>query len=228
MNTDPRLSTPPPKPKPSRGRGRPVGDREAKRKELLAAGVRVIARAGYGGASLRKVAQEAGHTTGAVNYYFENKDAMVRDIVEHMFDAFDDILADGDRLADIKPHFERWLALSSDSDIWLASFQLLAVARHEPALAAIYQKRYARYRKILAGILARQQAAGAIRSDVPPDVLADHLGAIGDGWMMMMPIEPRRFTPARVKLLLDALVALLRPAPGASGSSVSGLPAHAV
>ena len=175
----------------------------------------VIARLGYAGASLRKVAQQAGYTTGAVTYYFANKEAMVTAIVEHLFDEFDAMLDIGPEVSDIKRRFERWLALNADSDVWLAQFQLLAQARHEPAFAAVYQRRYARYREVLSGILAKQQAAGAIRSDIPADLLADHLGAIGDGWMMMLPIEPERFKPSRVQALLDSIITMLSPSSGA-------------
>src|SRR5689334_4432055 len=61
----------------ARGRGRPAGDREAKRADLLKAAIAVIAQDGFAGASLRKVAQRAGCTTGAVTYYFANKREMV-------------------------------------------------------------------------------------------------------------------------------------------------------
>ncbi|WP_414694373.1 TetR family transcriptional regulator, partial [Phenylobacterium sp.] len=40
-------------------RGRPVGDRDARRAELLAAAIAVIAQEGYAGTSLRKVAEQA-------------------------------------------------------------------------------------------------------------------------------------------------------------------------
>lgn len=196
--------------KPGR-RGRPVGDREAKRKELLRAGIKVIADLGYAGASLRKVAKEAGHTTGAITYYFEDKEAMVRAIIEHMFDEFDEMLELGDEVSDMRKRYQRWIELNSDSDAWLASFQLLARARHEPAFAAIYQERYQNYRDRLAEIIVKQQAAGVVRDDIPADMLADNLSAIGDGWMMLLPIEPERFAPKRVEALIDSITALLAP-----------------
>lgn len=192
-------------------RGRPVGDREAKRKELLRAGIKVIADLGYAGASLRKVAKEAGHTTGAITYYFEDKEAMVRAIIEHMFDEFDDMLELGDEITDMRKRFRRWIELNSDSDAWLASFQLLARARHEPAFAAIYQQRYQGYRDRLAGIIAKQQAAGVTRNDISADMLADHLSSIGDGWMMLLPIEPARFSTERIEALIDSITVLLAP-----------------
>jgi len=197
----------------ARQRGRPIGDREAKRKALLRAGIKVIADLGYAGASLRKVAKEAGHTTGAITYYFEDKQAMVRAVIEHMFDEFDEMLESGDDVGDMRRRYKRWIELNSDSDVWLASFQLLARARHEPAFAAIYQQRYRRYRDRLAEIIGKQQAAGVTRRDIPADMLADHLSSIGDGWMMMLPIEPERFAPKRVEMLIDSITSLLAPSP---------------
>lgn len=196
------------KPKAAAKRGRPVGDRAAKRTELLKAAVSVLADEGYAGTSLRKVAQRAGCTTGAVTYYFANKEAMVAAVTEHLFDRFDTLLD----LDGTEQRFARWLEWAgSDSDLWLAQFQLLALARHEPAFAAIFQRRYANYRRTLASSLAKGQKEGTIRSDIPADILADQLAGMADGWMTMLPIEPERFKPKRIKTLLDAVNVLIAP-----------------
>lgn len=189
-------------------RGRPVGDREGKRRELLRAGIATIAEVGYANASLRKVASRAGHSTGAVTYYFQNKEAMVAAILEHLFDMWDTVLEVGDGA---KPRFRKWIELNSDSSQWDAQFQLLAQANHDPVLAEIYQRRYARYRAKLAESLARQQRAGEVRDDIPADILADHISALGDGWSMMLPVEPERFSAERMEHLLDALVKMIEP-----------------
>lgn len=192
-------------------RGRPVGDREAQRTKLLRAGIKVIADEGYAGASLRKVAKQAGHTTGAITYYFADKEEMVGAIIEFMFDGFDAMLDSGDEVADHRKRLKRWVELNSNSDGWIAGFQLLARARHEPKFAAIYADRYSRYRERLAGILAKQQAAGDVRNDISPDMLADLIGSIADGWTIMLPIEIERFAPKRVDALIDAIIKLLQP-----------------
>ncbi|MBI1198583.1 MAG: TetR family transcriptional regulator [Phenylobacterium sp.] len=202
----------------ARGRGRPVGDREAKRAELLAAALAVIAEEGYAGASLRRVAQRAGCTTGAVTYYFASKEEMMAALIESRFDVFDTILEVQEKI-DIRAGFRLWLDLMSDeqSSTRTGDLQLLASARHEPALAAVYQRRYGRYRDGLTSILARRQAEGRVRTDIAADVLSDQLCAMGDGWMMLLPIEPERFSPERVQVLLDATMALIAPAAGATG-----------
>lgn len=193
------------------GRGRPVGDREAQRRKLLRAGIKVIAEEGYSGASLRKVAKEAGHTTGAITYYFADKEAMVGAIIEHMFDGFDAILDLGDGVTDLAKMYKRWVELNSNSDGWIAGFQLLARARHEPQFAEIYRERYKNYRARLTESIEKQQAAGTVRNDIPADLLADTIGSVGDGWMIMLPIETERFTPDRLDAIIASIMRLLQP-----------------
>lgn len=196
-----------------RGRGRPVGDREAKRNQLIDAAIAVIAEEGIANASLRKVAQRAGCTTGAVTYYFANKEAMMVAVVESRFDYFDAVQAAGGAPSDLRSGFERWLEITNSDDIggWTTGLQLIAYARNEPALADVYQRRYKTYRDRFTAMIARAQAHGSVRDDIPADLLADQLSALGDGWMMMMPVEPERFEPKRVQALLDAMVVLISP-----------------
>jgi len=194
----------------TRGPGRPVGDHDGKRSKLLTAAISVLAEAGYAGTSLRKVAQRAGHTTGAVTYYFANKEALVLAVAEHLFDRFDTLL----EARNLEDGLKRWLDWASvDADLWLAQFQLLAAARQEPGIAQVFQKRYARYRQVFASILERGQRRGTVRDDIPADLLADQLSAMADGWMVGRPIEPERFAPRRVQRLLDATIALISPMP---------------
>lgn len=194
-----------------RARGRPVGDREGRRASLLKAAIGVIADEGIAAASLRKVAQKAGCTTGAVSYYFASKEALMAAIIESRWDSFDRLLDVEPSAAGIRRMFERWFEITTGDGDWVAGFQLLAYARHEPSLRAVYQQRYARYRQGVTDMLADGQRKGWVRSDIRADLLADQLGALGDGWMMLFPIEPERFGPRRLGELLDATVTLISP-----------------
>ena len=122
-------------------------------------------------------------------------------------------LGRGEDRVDVGVGLQRWFDWidSDDPTPWQAGFQLLAHARREPAFAALYRRRYARYRAALTAILARGQSRGAIRDDIAADLLADQLSAMGDGWMMLLPIEPDRFRPARVRALLDATLTMIAP-----------------
>ncbi|MFC7742583.1 TetR/AcrR family transcriptional regulator [Nocardiopsis composta] len=149
----------------------------------MKAAASVIAQEGYTGASLRKVAQRAGCTTGAVTYYFANKRELVVALAESRFDGYDAMLEEVRARADATALFELWLARTADAGFWPVMSQLLVHARHEPALAAVIERRYARYRSVYASIIARGQRRGSIRDDIPADLLADQLSSIGDGWM---------------------------------------------
>ena len=194
-------------------RGRPVGDREAKSGELLAAARSVIARDGYAEASLRKVAQRAGCTTGAVTYYFASKNAMVAAVVEDLFDEFDGWLEQESPSVDLRAIFDkmiRWTT-SDRGDPWQVSLQLLVRASADPSLAAIFQKRYAKVRRKLASMLEKAQAQGRVRKDFSADLLADQISAMGDGWGLMIPVEPGRFSRGRLNELVDMAIEMLAP-----------------
>lgn len=196
-----------------RRRGRPVGDREARSGELVAAARAVIAREGYGGASLRKVAEQAGVTTGAVSYYFENKEAFVLAVTESLFDEFDAwLLAQGDACdpRSLCNSLINWTTLGG-GEAWLICLQLLVGARGDAALAATFARRNARFMANLTTLLERGQAEGLIRSDFPADVLADQLSAMGDGWALTYPLEPERFAGGRIQHLVDSAAAMLAP-----------------
>ncbi|WP_085583791.1 MULTISPECIES: TetR/AcrR family transcriptional regulator [unclassified Pseudomonas] len=201
-------------PEPRARRGRPVGNHEEKRTGLLKAVMSVIAREGYADTSMRKVAQQAGCTTGAVTYYFANKEEMVTAAARHLFDEFDILLRGGSDL-DIGALIKEWLNLAKteEADAWLALFQLMAHARHEPAFVKVFEERYARFREAFSSVLTRGQRDGTIREDVEATVLADLICAMGDGWMMAKPIEPERFTDARKEALLAAVLTLIAPPP---------------
>jgi hypothetical protein len=63
----------------------------------------------------------------------------------------------------------------------------------------------------LTSLLEKGQAQGLIRRDFPADVLADQLGAMGDGWALSYPIEPDRFAPDRMRHLAEVAAAMLAP-----------------
>ncbi len=50
-----------------------VVNHDERREEIAEAAWRVIERHGPDGANLRKIASEAGHTTGVITHYFRNK-----------------------------------------------------------------------------------------------------------------------------------------------------------
>src|SRR5262245_32744243 len=205
----------PTKPEVRRPRGRPVGDRDAKIGELLQAAREVIAREGCVAASIRKVAQHAGCSTGAITYYFADRDDLLARVVEDVFDDFDQWLDPDDGLEGIRAMSEyQLLRRRAPNDrqearqVWL---QLLVHANTDAKLATVIERLYGQFRERLTLLVAQAQRRGTIRSDFPADLLADHISAIGDGLLMVQPVERKRFDRQRVQKLIDALIAMLQP-----------------
>jgi AcrR family transcriptional regulator len=198
----------------ARRRGRPVGDREARSGELIAAARAVIARDGYAGTSLRRVAEQAGATTGALSYYFENKEAMVLAVAEALFDEFDAWLEAQGGACDPQSLCNNMLIWTTrgGGEAWLVCLQLLVGARSDPALAGVIARRNGRFMANLARLLEKGQAQGLIRRDFPADVLADQFSAMADGWALAYPLEPARFGHGRIRHLVDSAAAMLAPA----------------
>ncbi|MEV0336939.1 TetR/AcrR family transcriptional regulator [Nocardia sp. NPDC050717] len=192
-------------------RGRPAGDHQAKRAELLEAAASVIAAEGYAKATMRRVADHAGYTTGAVTYYFANKEDLVLALVVSRFDRYDAMIAAIRDTADLRELLARWFHLGQEAKFWPLMPDLLTSARSEPRIAELIAGRYAKFRADYAEVLAAAQASGVVRDDIPAHILSDQLSAMGDGWALLYPIEPERFTSARASALIEATLALISP-----------------
>lgn len=70
-----------------------------RRSAILVAAARICARDGFGGASLREIADEAGIKKGLLTYYFPTKDDLVFEVITRLHRRFDDAaeswIADG-------------------------------------------------------------------------------------------------------------------------------------
>ncbi len=165
------------------------------------------------GASMRNVAKHAGCTTGAVTYYFANKEEMITEVAQNLFDQVDALLASNQLDMNIPSLLRQWMEWVNvgESTLWLSWLQLLTHARHEPAFANVIKQRYAKFRQVFTGVIEAEQRQGKIRDDIPADVLAEQISTICDGWMMMMPIEPERFSAERGNALLEGLITLIAP-----------------
>jgi len=194
-------------------RGRPAGDHKAKSRELIEAARYVIAHYGYRAASLRKVGQHLGRTTGSVTYYFSSKEEMIQSVAKSLFDEFDEALDKNSKETDIQAIFDNLTAWEKPQKkgAWLVWFHLLPHAATDPALASVFRRRSGQLRAKLAALIAKCQRQGIVRSDFSADLVADQITAMTDGWIMMTPVEPDRFKPARIDDLVRMSIAMLAP-----------------
>lgn len=197
---------------------------EARRAAILEVAAREFGDHGFDGASLNHILAEAGVSKGAAYYYFEDKADLFGEAARHAIQLVADLLPDPAAIPadDFWPAIARlyrasmertrahpW-ALAMARAIWRATGDAGAARAVEPVF------RWAR--GILSGVVGRGVEVGAVRGDVPRDLLIDILvqldGAM-DRWLLA---NLERLPPDRLEAVgatvLDMTRRMLAPPGG--------------
>jgi AcrR family transcriptional regulator len=193
-----------------------VVDHEQRRGELAAAVWRLASQEGLEAVTVRRVAAEAGWSTGALVHYFPDKEALVVFAFETVADRVGarvvraaEGLSDPLELARVQlvEGLPLDAARRAEMRVWFA-FLGLALAR--PELARAQRDAYRAWRGRLAKTLRRAQAQGSIDPSVDPEREAAALVALTDGLAVQAAFAPRALPAARQLELLDERLERLR------------------
>ncbi|MCH5641345.1 MULTISPECIES: TetR/AcrR family transcriptional regulator [unclassified Gordonia (in: high G+C Gram-positive bacteria)] len=105
---------------------------QARRRQIVACAIDLIAEVGYPQASLAKIAERAGIAKSVVLYHFKNKDEIVEGVVASVFEASVAIIAPRVLAATTPP--ERLIAYIESNGEFLDRHRREAVALHEVSL----------------------------------------------------------------------------------------------
>ena len=193
-----------------------VVDHEQRREELAAAVWRIAAHEGLDAVTVRRVADEAGWSTGALVHYFSDKEELLlfafrtgADRVGRRMAATEARTAEPLELA--RAMLAEGLPVDRERQeevrVW---FAFLGLALTRPVLARAQRVTYRSWRDRVAEYLSAAQRGGAVRADVDPAAEAAALVALVDGIAVQASVEPRRFPAARQRALVDRRVDELR------------------
>lgn len=168
------------------------------RENILNAGLKVMFRSGYQGASVRDICEAAGAPHGSFTNHFRSKEAFAREVLDRYFanltgyvkEALDD-----DSLTP-RQRLRRYLEIISsvlEADRWnrgclIGDFSLETTSQSEllrERLEAIFQE----WRAPFAACIAEAQAAGEIDAMFDPMDLAEFLLASWEGAILRMKVE---------------------------------------
>lgn len=199
-----------------------VVDHEERRAELAAAVWRLAAREGVESLTVRRVAAEAGWSTGALVHYFRDKEELIRFAFETTVDRV------GRRMQAAAERTEEPLELARallveglpvDADrraevrVW---FAVLGLALTRPPLARAERVAYRAWRGRLAAALREAGERGQLDPELDFDGEAAALVALVDGLAIQATFEPRALPSERLLELIDERLERLRvgsPAP---------------
>lgn len=199
-----------------------IVDHDERRNELAAAVWRLASCEGLEAITVRRVAAEAGWSTGALVHYFRDKEELIRfafeltaDRAARRIEAAAATLSDPLELA--RTTIVEALPLDrerrTEVRLW---FAFLGLALTRPVLARAQRDAYRAWRRMLAGALREAQQRGELTQNLDCEQEAAALIALADGLAVQATFEPRALTPQRQLELVDERLERLRaksPAP---------------
>lgn len=189
-------------------------DHDARRKDIARAAIAVIGDLGIDNTRLVDFARAANATTGTITHYFEDKDAVLLAALDHVAQNILFMLRYPEKPDDIVALAELILPIDEDSmrdwRVWMSFF---GRAVGDPALARINKAYYDEFRDGLAAIIRRQQAEGRLASHIAPDITADAIISVIDGFCIRATLEREEWPAERQKAQLEAMLRPLLPKP---------------
>jgi AcrR family transcriptional regulator len=188
-----------------------------RRATIVRATIRCLARDGYAGLTMKRIAAEAGLSPGILHYYFRDKRATLARAAATVVADLDRRVATETRSARnargrLRALLRACLRVALESrDFWAVFIELWGEALHDRELARLNRRAYARARRFLARSVTQGLAAGAFRK-VSPDEAAAVILAVTDGLSLQLTFDPDLMPVGRaVRLAEEVLVAYLAP-----------------
>jgi len=192
-----------------------IVDHEARRAELAAAVWRLASRDGLDSLTMRRVAAEAGWSTGALAHYFDDKEELLVFAFQTVADRVGRRIVKAaehtrDPLELVRTQLVEGLAIDSERRaevrVW---FAFLGLAETQPRLAKAGRDAYRLWRERVAKTLAAAQRQGLVDNAVDLKREAAALIALVDGIAIQATFDPRAVSAERQLELLDDHLARL-------------------
>jgi len=146
-----------------------LGMAPVRREQIVRATIRCLARDGYAGLTMKRVAAEAAVSQGILHYYFRDKAAMLAAAARRVTVDLDRrVAAESRRARDargrLRAVIRACLRTAVDNrDFWTVFIEFWGEAFHERRLAAVNRQAYARARRLIGAGLACGVATGEFR-----------------------------------------------------------------
>jgi AcrR family transcriptional regulator len=189
-------------------------DHEQRRREIIEAAWRLVARGGFAAATMREIAAEAGFANGALKYYFDSKDDLLIAAFQHTFYRVNEraALSIGDRtgLEAIRLLCLEMLPLDEERAVEArVAVAFWDRAASSKAMRKIHADSFAIWRTWMENELQTARRTGRLRTAVSDRQIVDEFLAVTAGLRIMPILEAGAAEPLDQVELIDALVARL-------------------
>jgi len=179
-----------------------VGVAALRREQIVRATIRCLARDGYAGLTMKRVAAAAGLSQGILHYYFADKRAMLAATLEVVTRDLDRRVAAAqsrtgrDPAARLRALVRACLEVAvRRPEFWVVFVEFWGEMLHDRRLRDLNTAVYARTRRLLARLIAEGVRAGRFRAVDPARAAAVVLGLV-DGLSLQLTFDPEAFSVA--------------------------------
>lgn len=188
-----------------------IVDHAERRREVLDATWRVIAREGLDAATTRRIAEEAGYSIGVLTHYFQDKEDILVSAHQLAFaQARDRILAATKHQRGLQALRAAMLeALPLDAERHLEAqvdVSFLGQTVGNDHLREIRSASHAGSRTLWRGFITQAQGAGEVAEGHDPELLVDEVLVLVEALSVQAIIDPARMTPDHQVVLVDRLL----------------------
>jgi len=182
-----------------------------RREQIVRATIRCLARDGYAGLTMKRVAAEAAVSQGILHYYFRDKAAMLAAAALRVTADLDRrvaVEARGARgaRARLRAVIRACLETAVESrDFWTVFIEFWGEALHDRRLAAVNRHAYARARRLIGAALVRRRTDGTLRRVDLEEAAAVVLGLL-DGLSLQLTFDRRLMTLPRAARLAETVL----------------------
>src|SRR5438132_9746113 len=172
--------------------------RPSLRDKILSAGLQVMFRSGYQGASVRDICAAAGVPQGSFTNHFRSKEAFAGEVLDRYFDYLRGLARQtlNDETLTPRQRLKRYLDIITDNlerDGWKLGCLIGDFSLEASPQSKFLRKRldtiFEQWRTPFASCIAAAQAAGEVNSDFAPTELAEFLLASWQGAILRMKVE---------------------------------------
>ncbi|MBI3637699.1 MAG: TetR family transcriptional regulator C-terminal domain-containing protein [Candidatus Rokubacteria bacterium] len=190
-----------------------LGMAPRRREQIVRATIRCLARAGYSGLTMKKVAREARVSQGILHYYFADKRAILVAALDTVTTDLDRRVAAAqarsgrDARARLRALVRACLAAAlEEREMWLVFVEFWGEMMHDGRLRALNAELYTRIRRIIAALITQGVRDGRFRRVAVTEAAAVVLGLL-DGVSLQLAFDRSVFDLATAARFCDDALA---------------------
>ena len=184
-------------------------DHEQRRTEIITATWQALEELGLEGTTMREIATRAGCTTGRLNHYFDNRDAIIvaalrrvhTDAAQRMLDTISGLVGREALRHVLLQSLPLDRRRQTEWAVWLAFWSKAVVDEH---LRGENAQRYREWRDLIGQLLASTTAQRANEREQSLDLILSTIDGLG----LQATLEPSRMNARRMERAVDRLLSL--------------------